>query len=751
MKMQRRIRRPSLIAREGLHREQVPARIQVAGLNWKKPSGQALCALAMPRFQAADIRDVEDLKMSAKRYFTSMKQCGMALAVGLLSVGLGTCAGSRARPLGATGGRTLETQRYADAQAVLLLEEVELTYAFDTIRFLPYAELRRHRRIQILTEEGRKRFSRIYVPLSETSTPRDIQARLVHVDGSYEDLAANRTLDFQRFDPKDPAASLYQEPGARAFGVRGVRLGDVIDYQSLSVIRDPRWVEPLIAGEELWDLPIKEAVLSVVHAPGFDVDMRLTERGVLTGTPPERVPARIFDPIKGDESKLDATRFAWFFRNLPPSFPEPRGSTPNALATQVHVQFRKFVIPDNPKKAFVGYSTWEDVAAWYRDLVGRVDGSGVALAPDAQNAKTKKEKLKAIQKGCGQLDLLDVEFNLGSLKPHKPPQVISAKKGDAKDIAQACLSATRAAGLDAFPVLLARRGHRPAVPDLPTPAAFDHVIIAVPGPGTYEFFDPAGLGVPTGRPMPWSQGTDGILVRPDGVERVRIPEDRAEDNTREITYKLTLTQDAFVEGSASLKLFGQDAALVQQVLKRGNNETALLLLSEWLCGGDQKLKWADAQLVGDVHDADAPLRLLVTFQRAELGGLPGKLAVRMDELLGRLYPFLWRDGRVTPVDLGYLLTERVVASVHMPDGHGVQGRPRDLVHESDLMKVEQRYVVADGALWLRRNRIQKAAYIQPEQYSTLKESVEAVWRNLEQSVSVVSGGDRGKQYGDDPF
>jgi hypothetical protein len=671
----------------------------------------------------------------------------------LMGTGLACGGGTATREMGNYGaGKTVDARTAsAEVPAIILTEELELTYTFNGMRFQPYAELRLHRIIQILTEEGRKRFSRIGVPMTRHVEPRAVQARLKHKDGSADELRADRTMDFNRFAPSDKAASLYNEPAARVFAVPGLQVGDVIEYQATSIIRDPRWVEPLLAGDDALDLPIKEARLSVVLAPGYDVDFRLTVRGELKEVAPERVPARILDPTTGGDAQLDATRFIWQFKNIPPSFPEPQGFTANAVATQVHVQFRRFSMPNNPQKAFVGYSTWEDVAAWYRELTGKVDASGSALAPTAKDARSKKEKLKAVQQGCGQLQLIPLELNLGALKPHKPGEVIGARKGDSKDIGQACLSAARAAGLDAFPVLLARRGHRARVPDLPTPAAFDHVIIAVPGTGTYDFFDPAGLGVPTGRAMPHSQGVDGLVVRPDGVERVTITVDTADQNVREVNYKLTVTPDAMVEGNAVFKLLGQDAGFVRQVMRDLKGKPMLAALTQWLAGGEHKLPWADAQLAEENPDPDGALKLLVTFEKAPLGGLPGKLALRFSELTGKPFPFLWRDGRVTPVDLGYRLTERVIASVTFPEGHGAQGRPRDMVDENALVKVEQRYVVADGALWLRRERTVKEPVVPPAQYEDIKGVHEKIWFNLEQSTPVVVGGERGKEYGADPF
>ena len=48
-------------------------------------------------------------------------------------------------------------------------------------------------------------------------------------------------------------------------------------------------------------------------------------------------------------------------------------------------------------------------------------------------------------------------------------------------------------------VLVSRQGSFASVPDLLTPAPFNHVVIAVPMGGDYAFIDPATIGLPTGR------------------------------------------------------------------------------------------------------------------------------------------------------------------------------------------------------------------------------------------------------------
>jgi hypothetical protein len=120
-------------------------------------------------------------------------------------------------------------------------------------------------------------------------------------------------------------------------------------------------------------------------------------------------------------------------------------------------------------------------------------------------------------------------------------------------------------------------------------------------------------------------------------------------------------------------------------------------------------------------------------------------------LLGRLNSFLWREGRRTPLDLGYRLSERIIVSVVLPEGMGIGERPQDRKRETPLVEIDDRFAVADGQAWFLRERVQRRAVVAPEDYSDFKAFYEALWQYQDGAIQVVPGGDRGKDYKGDPF
>src|SRR5690606_34596394 len=138
-----------------------------------------------------------------------------------------------------------------------------------------------------------------------------------------------------------------------------------------------------------------------------------------------------------------------------------------------------------------------------------------------------------------------------------------------KDQASLGLAMLRHMGIDGFPVLVSRLGSFAVVPDLPTPAPFNHVILAVPAGGAYQFIDPSTPSLPLGRLPGALQGQRGLLVRPARAELIDLPADQPEHNTRDFHVDLTLGPDGKASGQMRVELTGLDAARARAILAEG--------------------------------------------------------------------------------------------------------------------------------------------------------------------------------------
>ncbi|MBN2361943.1 MAG: DUF3857 and transglutaminase domain-containing protein [Deltaproteobacteria bacterium] len=671
--------------------------------------------------------------------------------VALWSAAAGGCAGRTAPIEKFHTSHLADPGRYVDVPAVVLLERLELTYTFSAKQWQPYAELVHHRRIHLLKPEALS-LRKIYIPYDATSGILDVTARVTHPDGSVEDLGAVPTVEFDRFAPSHPAATLYNDSAAKVFAVPGLQVGDAIEYRYRRIVKDASWLEPLRIGGPY---PVERGEIAIVYPDGFDVDFRVLKAGQVVDLKPQRLPDRVrADPNDRSSEGVPGTRLMWVFENVPALYPEPYRPQDEALARQVLVQFKAFFFNN---RSFDGFRGWNDVGRWYGRLIGNRDAPESSAKKALKDlgitqALPKSERVRRINRYLSD-NIVPIEFagSLASLKVHSAAGVLAARSGDAKDLSNTALGMLRAAGVEGFPVLCSRRGTRALAPDLPTPEAFNAVVVAVAGGGGYTFFSPAGYGLPSGR-LPWYvQGTRGLLIRKSGAELIELPVDAAEDNRRLIEIHLSLAADGSARGTALLTLTGQDAGEVRLALKRHDAAGRVQFMQGFFLGEGSALAVTDVQEPRH-SDGEQPLKLMVTLAANRLAVPAGQaLKYTVTNLIGRPNAFLWREGRRTPLDLGYRLSERVVVSVAMPEGMGIWEQPQDRKRETPLVEIDDRFAVADGQAWFLRERVQRRVEVRPEDYADFKAFYEALWRHQDNAIQIIAGGDRGKDYQGDPF
>lgn len=665
------------------------------------------------------------------------------------------------------GTARVETGDFPDARAVILLDRTEVTYFPPLGKPDVIAEVVSTRRTQIVTEAGLDQ-AKVLVPFDERSRILSITSRVIHEDGSVEETHPEAFLDVERFPAASPAARLYSGKGYKVSKAKGARVGDVIETTVLRLVRDPRWLEPVPVGGEL---PFVRGEVVVNVPKGFDVDFRVTRQGrVVSGVRPTKIPTRVKAVTEKtkDPEGLPGSRYAFVFDREPALFPEGAAPEPSALTTQVHVQLLRFS-PDRGAEGR-GFHSFDDVAAWYRELVAgkdRPDDMTRQLVR-GMNKGAKADKLRSVQRYL-QDDIGDVPtfLNLAALPPHTAREVHQAKVGDAKDQASLGLALLRQMGLDGFPVLVSRQGSFASVPDLATPAPFNHVVIAVPTGGAWAFIDPSTPGLPTGRLPGALQGQKGVLVRPDRGELIDLPEDAPDDNLNHVEVELELLPDGTLTGLVKATLQGVDAAVARAAL--AEPETAPAKLRPLLLGDVSSGLGAGApdllpglelveafRVAGRGNNPDEALKLQLRAKplppledRSGQGGQ--KHVVIPERAVGRPLAFLWREGRRAPVVLDHRAVYKVKLSVKMPDGLGVEALPASLQKQGSILNVEEQWAVADGTFWLARTLRIEERVVPPERYDELRAAASALWARQQVPVVVIPGGDRGAAYGGDPF
>lgn len=157
------------------------------------------------------------------------------------------------------------------------------------------------------------------------------------------------------------------------------------------------------------------------------------------------------------------------------------------------------------------FNSWRDVVAWAVPLYRtpselpaplRAERDRI-LAAHAKPADRAAEALRWVQR---EIRYLGIEVGANSHAPTPPATVVNRRFGDCKDKTLVAVSLLRALGLDAEPALVNTTRHLVTAQDLPSPGAFNHVIVRLRLDGRSYWLDP------TSRPQP---GTLDSLSQPD--------------------------------------------------------------------------------------------------------------------------------------------------------------------------------------------------------------------------------------------
>ncbi len=665
-------------------------------------------------------------------------------------VGFGAC--SRPRPEVDRIGRSevQDANAFPDARAVILLDRTEVTVAAAAVEARPVAEVVHTRRIQILTDAG-KDLARVLMPFDERTRIFSVQGRVKRKSGDVVEMNEAAVADLSRFADGTPAARMYDGPGYKVAKLPDVEVGDILEITTLSRIRDPRWLPPVTVGG---DLPFVRGEVVFDVQKNLDLDLRVTKNGRITDDKPTRIPATLkllteTEPLA--EEMRRGTRFAWIFERTPAVFPEGAGATPEALSTQVHAVLRS---------GATAFRSIDDVAAWYRELIGTMvddKSSQEEIKKLTKNLKGgKTDKIRQIQRYV-QDDIQDAPtfVNLAALRPRTPGDVIRFAVGDAKDQATLTIALLRAAGIDGLPLLVSREGTFASVPDLPSPAPFNHVLVAIPTGGAFAYIDPSTPGLPTGKLPAALQGAVGILVTPDSGELVTLPEDPPGENVAEVRYDLKLDAEGVLSGQLRGVFTGVEAARAKRVLEL-EEQQQLDALTTMLFGetaGDPSPK--RGMPIGDVfrtasrntekgHQEAIKLQSRLAPQRI-------KDVVVMDDIVGRPMAFLWREGRKSPVFFGARGTNVTRVDIKLPDGKGVDALPVSVDKVGPFVSVQERWSVADGVLTFIRTITTNERIVAADRFDDLRGPITASWTRTQQPVRVIVGGDRGAAYNGDAF
>jgi len=256
---------------------------------------------------------------------------------------------------------------------------------------------------------------------------------------------------------------------------------------------------------------------------------------------------------------------------------------------------------------FSEYPQWADVVDWARALFPADAPLPPELTPVIERLRALpsagEQVSQALQWVQGEIRYWSVALGESSHRPALPALVLQRRYGDCKDKTLLLVQMLRALGLQAEPALVSLATRTGPEAWMPSPLAFDHVVVRVKVDGQTLLVDPTRIGQ-AGAPDRMGQHLEGAAVLPvaqgsTALERVASPL-RDQIFVSELTERFRLT--AF-DADASLEVEALWTGLQAEGLRAALPTLDADKRRQWALGGYER-RYPGVQLQGDVEVRD---------------------------------------------------------------------------------------------------------------------------------------------------
>ncbi|MGB6974160.1 MAG: DUF3857 domain-containing protein [Terracidiphilus sp.] len=392
-------------------------------------------------------------------------------------------------------------------------------------------------RIRILADAGVKAMAVLTFTYTASNEEVDIgYVRVVKPDGSIvvtppynvQDLPADVTR----------AAPMYSDIHQKHVAVRGLGVGDTLEYQvTLHILK------PEVPGQFWFEYT-------------FDKNLIILDEQLDLDLPADKPVTVASADAQPTVTVANGRRlYHWASSNLARPDPEHPKST----------KYWK------PSVQVTTFTSWQQIGAWYQSL----QQQALTITPDLQahvdtlirGLATPEDKLHAIFRDVAlHIHYVGLEFGIGRYQPHNADDVLANEYGDCKDKHTLLATMLKAAGIQAWPVLI--NSSRELDPATPSPAQFDHVITLVPLNGKLLWMDSTEEVAPIGTLAGTLRDKQALAIPPDKpAYLIRTPADLPYAQTFDFTVTGKLSDQGQFTGHFVQTFHGDVGTLLRIVFR----------------------------------------------------------------------------------------------------------------------------------------------------------------------------------------
>jgi tetratricopeptide (TPR) repeat protein len=317
-----------------------------------------------------------------------------------------------------------------------------------------------------------KKYGVVSVPYASSSEHVELlYARVRHTDGAVAETQTSDAMDMP--SPVTRLAPFYSDQKELQLPIRSLRVGDTLEFK-YRIIRTKALAPGQFWGQEIFS----DAAV------------------VLSQTAELRVPVgmyvNVWSPtIKPVESSSGATAdapaqhiYRWTHSQLKPTAGKEAEAAAAAQKKILWTADQELDLEQGhlPTIAWTTFKSWEDIGSWYRSLeADRIVPDDTVKAKVAEltaGKSTDEARAQALYHYVAtNIRYIGVAFGIGRYQPHTAAEILSNQYGDCKDKHTLLAAMLSAVGVHSNAVLIGA-GIR-FNPDVPSPAAFNHVITRV--------------------------------------------------------------------------------------------------------------------------------------------------------------------------------------------------------------------------------------------------------------------------------
>jgi hypothetical protein len=620
--------------------------------------------------------------------------------------------------------------QYPDAAAVILNYEEKTD---DTAHFTSH-----YARIKILRDSARELATVSMGYFRGVQEIASIQGRTIHPDGSITELNAKPSDLLQA---KQGDAEIHEV----VFNLPAVETGSILEYYYQVRLPEHTCMSPDWEIQKLY--PVRKAHYTFTPCTGILDSTPGVSNTVLTDYHGNSLSDLLWYPILPPGKTLQPTaahRFDLTLDNIPPLPHE--AWMPPIESQRYQVRFYMAYSAD-------GSDYWpKEGRFWLTDVNRFADPSGAiksAVAgivsssdPDVDKAKKLYAAIQALDNTNFSRQKGKAELQAEGFHPAKRAEdTWNQKSGSSHDIALLYLAMLRAAGLTAYPMIVADRQHRVFNPNYLNFNQLSGLVIVLDSGGKEMVLDPGEKMCPFGVVSWRHSGSGGIRQTASGTGSGITPLLPYSANTLTRRASLTVNPDGSITGKLSFAFTGQQALAWRQEALRVDENALKHRFNEWL--STQVPAGTRAQLEGfsnlDNIAADLTAEATIT-------GTPGSVTGKRILLPAAFFTnaetrtFVAEANRQMPVDMNYAAQVKDGVLYHLPAGYTVEAAPPAANipwpnHAVYLLKPAQ----SENGLNIGTALTRAFTILDPGEYSQLRDFYQKVATASQQQVVLVAG------------